>query len=367
MTTIQNHETESLEDTSADPTTTLISTMRMNSMAVTELALTERVMDGTLPFVFTRFPDLPEDFPFPFEDPSRLLPPGAVVRRAAESKYTYEVFAEGPGYVINLEISPNGARITVAASTHDIAQKACLHIASYFPDEPASPDEVNLTTWRRTTEGDAKTSSKSVKTPAWAEIEANYPMTVRAQLNEIMQLSPDPDLEQGGRILLWHGHPGTGKTSAIRALMREWSPWCQPELLMDPETVFDDPNYLHEVIMRPMEPALGEAGPRYRLLIAEDADRYLGAGTHLRNNPALDRLLNVADGLLGQGSNVIVLLTTNSNITEFERFDQPSARGWLAGRADAPSGSSTLAELFELLRGTSRLGSLDEVRPGQYL
>ena len=34
------------------------------------------------------------------------------------------------------------------------------------------------------------------------------------------------DDEHGGRLILWHGEPGTGKTHALRALAWEWRKWC---------------------------------------------------------------------------------------------------------------------------------------------
>jgi hypothetical protein len=123
--------------------------------------------------------------------------------------------------------------------------------------------------------------------------------------------------------------------------------------------------------------------PTWRLLIAEDADRYLQPTTHLRDNLALDRLLNVADGILGQGCNIIILLTTNSNvaslhpaltrpgrclaITEFEKFDNASARRWINGRGPSPSGPVSLAELYEIVGDEKRLGAFEDGRHGQYL
>jgi hypothetical protein len=164
--------------------------------------------------------------------------------------------------------------------------------------------------------------------------------------------------------------------------MREWSGWCDSELLVDPEAVFAQPQYLFEVMAQPNSKRADIPRPTWRLLIAEDADRYLQPTTHLRDNPALDRLLNVADGILGQGCNIIFLLTTNSNvaslhpaltrpgrclaITEFDKFDAAGARSWIGGRAPCPSGAKTLAELYELV-GEKRLGAFESHSHGQYL
>jgi hypothetical protein len=86
-------------------------------------------------------------------------------------------------------------------------------------------------------------------------------------------------------------------------------------------------------------------------------------------------LLNVADGMLGQGLNTLVLLTTNEEITrlhpavvrpgrclcliEFDRFSNAEARAWLD---DATvTGEPTLAELFE--RRDQRYGLLRDLPP----
>ena len=49
------------------------------------------------------------------------------------------------------------------------------------------------------------------------------------------------DDEHAGRLILWHGMPGTGKTHALRALAWEWRRWCDFHYVTDPEELFDAP------------------------------------------------------------------------------------------------------------------------------
>ncbi len=44
-----------------------------------------------------------------------------------------------------------------------------------------------------------------------------------------------------GRLLLLHGEPGTGKTTALRALAQQWRSWCQVDCVLDPERLFSRP------------------------------------------------------------------------------------------------------------------------------
>jgi hypothetical protein len=317
------------------------------------------------------------------EDLPRYLPIDAAVTRTCQSSKYFEAFAEGAGYVLRVESGVISVQIEVAAATHDRAREIGDLVAAQFPTSTANPDEVDVLTWRSKNNGEVETSTKTVPVPVWRQISENYPANTSRQLAELMRLSTDESGSLVGRVILWHGAPGTGKTNAIRALMREWSGWCQPELLVDPEVVFARPHYLFEVMARTARRREDSPDPSWRLLIAEDADRYLQPSTHLRDNPALDRLLNVADGILGQGCKVIILLTTNSNIatlhpaltrpgrclaiTEFEKFDAAGARSWINGRAPSPSGSKSLAELYELVGTEKPLGDIQTVRPGQYL
>lgn len=187
----------------------------------------------------------------------------------------------------------------------------------------------------------------------------------------------------GGRLLLWHGEPGSGKTSALRALLRACDPWCAGQLVADPERLFAEPGYISEIVTRSaaarFSPTLSRAGQSealWRLLIAEDSDEFLRASARQDAGASLGRLLNLADGVLGQGFNTLILLTTNEDLrrlhpavvrpgrclsrVEFTRFPVPEARRWLDGNGAIVPGPCTLAELFELRGDLSGLGGRPE-------
>jgi hypothetical protein len=96
--------------------------------------------------------------------------------------------------------------------------------------------------------------------------------------------------------------------------------------------------------------------------------------------------LNLADGLLGQGLNTIVLLTANTPskrldpaltragrciaTVEFERFAAPAVRRWLGDpQAAIPEQGLTLAEMYEMSGALARYGDTTEAptRVGAYL
>jgi ATPases of the AAA+ class len=179
-----------------------------------------------------------------------------------------------------------------------------------------------------------------------------------------MGLRPD---DVTGRLMLLHSPAGTGKTTALRALAHAGRDWCRIECVIDPETLSAEPGYLTSV-------ALGEARPgeerRWRLLVLEDCDELVRAEAEHDSGQALSRLLNLTDGLLGQGLDVLVCLTTNEEVTqlhpavvrpgrclaeiEFGLLPPAAAAAWLGRDGDTsgiePDGV-TIAELYRRQRG----------------
>ena len=104
---------------------------------------------------------------------------------------------------------------------------------------------------------------------------------------------------------------------------------------------------------------------RWRLLILEDAGELIAADARSVAGQAVSRLLNVADGLIGQGTNTLLLITTNEPVgrlhpavrrpgrcladIEFVPFSAAEACSWLTARGRTRDVDSpiTLAELFD--------------------
>ncbi len=108
----------------------------------------------------------------------------------------------------------------------------------------------------------------------------------------------------------------------------------------------------------------------WRLLVLEDTGELLQPDAKAIIGQGLSRFLNVADGLIGQGLRVLVLVTTNEEIRKLHpavarpgrsaanvRFDplsQPEAASWLARRGvdgGAAESATTIAELYARLEG----------------
>jgi hypothetical protein len=213
---------------------------------------------------------------------------------------------------------------------------------------------------------------RDLEAPRWGEIVGNYPDPVRQAVGDLVSLTRP---ESAGKLTLWHGAPGGGKSFALRALLREWRAWARGSYVVDPERFLGDARYMLDVLLQSEPDGLSEGERPWTLLILEDAGEFLAADAARRQGQALSRLLNLTDGLIGQGLKFHVLITTNERVgdlhqavsrpgrclanVEFGAFDVAGANAWLAERGSKARkrGPTMLAELY------AELGEIRRVVP----
>lgn len=297
-------------------------------------------------------------------------------------------FLEGEDILVHIYVSDGELSITAACQGPDLApaEKLIEHVRKLVPPNPPPPsDSIYLTFWALDPRTGPSRVRRRITIPSWKDIGANYPAPTDGKLAELMaNFTP----ATGGQLLLLHGVAGTGKTYAIRALGREWRDWCSFEYITDPEVFFGEAGYMLNVLLQlgsgggdGQAPAVAGGGAveqekpreRWQLLILEDTGELLTSDAKMRSGQGLSRFLNLADGLIGQGLNLLILVTTNEPIRElhaavqrpgrcaanieFERFGTADASDWLIAHSapgevvGAPNGQSTLADLYGILAG----------------
>lgn len=262
-----------------------------------------------------------------------------------------------PGAVAMLTCHHGSCEVIVAARDDATASAHADELAGRLRDEPPPDESVRVSFW---TQGDGYARRRRIDAPAFAEIATNYPAATRAAVARLVAATePGP-----GSLLLWHGPPGTGKTHALRALARAWRGWAAVHYVTDPERFLAVPGYLMQVAT-----AKDDDDRAVQVIVLEDAGELMSAGARTEVGQGLSRVLNLADGLLGQGVPCVLLITTNEPVgrlhpavrrpgrcwaeVDFPVFPAEEATAWLARRGVSRSlrAPATLAELYAMVEG----------------
>jgi hypothetical protein len=266
--------------------------------------------------------------------------------------------------------------VTVAANSEEELDKQFAAFAELLPDipppkpEPLPDSVVPVSFWMQDTmSGGAYSRRRHITIHHWDEhtdeafgihdpgVRDNYPLELAAQLDDIMAW----DEPQGGKLMLFHGPPGTGKTRALLTLISEWRSWAHASVVTDADKFFGDATYLNSIVFE------SEGLRDWLLLVIEDGDEFLNVDEKSSKGQSIARLLNVGDGIVGQGLKLFTIITTNVDTEKlnpaitrpgrcaaqlhFGQFQPEEATAWAAGHGsehvfDEPA---TLAEMYQAL------------------
>jgi len=299
---------------------------------------------------------------------SFFLPPFEVVR-AVESMHRLELLIKGLDWWSVVSIKESSVMVEFGVDSLERGRELARRFNKGLARGCEPEAKVSFQIW---TGVDEMPSTKSFGDVSWDKIRRNYPASTREDLDTLARFTRTKS-STDGRIILFHGPPGTGKTYAIRALLTTWKNWASAALVLDPEAMLSSPAYLLKIMERDLTEST-------RLLVIEDADEIVEKnGTR---GSGLSRLLNLTDGLIGATQDLIVLLTTNAHpgaldhaltrpgrclaTVGFDRFPTLEANERL-GKLGPAAKSMTLAEIYQQLGETTLLTSERPVMTGQYL
>jgi hypothetical protein len=265
----------------------------------------------------------------------------------------------------------------------DAIRKAC-------PIEQAdAPDTIPVAFWVLGSDGPYSTL-RQIDAPKYSDIRDNYDSKTQEFLDALVKHKPS----KGGELLLLSGDPGTGKTYALRSLFRSWKDWATFHYIVDPLTLFGgSPEYLMKLLLgaagdskAPWEDEDEEISEneKWRIILIEDAAELISTDAKERVGQGLAQLLNVTEGLLGQGLKIMVFITTNEKVGnlhpaisrpgrcsfhhDFGKLSEDRSKDWLEAKGLGPKFDGkkhTIAELYALMNEDANQGQFGQVGPSK--
>jgi hypothetical protein len=288
------------------------------------------------------------------------------------------LLVDGNEATIALSRSGDNIRVAYAGKSLEHLRQLQILTLQLFPPKQRPPQvkteepRVNVAFWSVSNAGGSAVSRR-LEVDKWENTKINYPPEVMPSLEKLIAYQPT----KSGQLMIWFGPPGTGKSWFLRNLAWEWREWCSMHYVMDPHALLTGPpNYLRDVFLhddssagaltRLFNPRAGRE--MWRLVVLEDTGELVATTAKQEAGVGLSRLLNTADGLIGQGTRTLILITTNEEITKlheavtrpgrcfakinFPAFKVEEAKAWLQHHnledRKFTSKGATLAELYEM-------------------
>jgi len=188
--------------------------------------------------------------------------------------------------------------------------KAQLATLSELLNETTAPTKDNLIyLLEKTMMGTARLIRKEINLPDPELLLHNYPSSIRPQIEKLLQ-TKQSDLKKG-KITILNGIPGSGKSFLLRSFVNEWRDWAELVYITDTEEFFNDARFFRSVLTE-VERRFGVNGKTV-ILILEDADMYISTDAKLIQGSIVSKILNAADGIIGDALNIMFCITANES------------------------------------------------------
>lgn len=238
--------------------------------------------------------------------------PGEVLARADyHGAGRLELLLSLAGALVHLVRVERAVHLRVAAGSQSSAEAAIDALKKAMPLDRGPDGQVPVSFWwwnGRMPED----MGRLVSAPPAEDLQQNYSRATWTALESMTRWTGAPPA--GGRLVLWHGTPGTGKTTAVRALARSWREWADFHFITDPELFLATPSYMLNTLSARNR---SKGADRWRVIVLEDAGEFLAPDAKQLSGQSLSRLLNVCDGVLGQATQSILMITTNEHLRTF--------------------------------------------------